>query len=394
MTTLAPQPKEVDEDEVGNDSTPDTEPPRSSGTVRRGLRAGGELAAKALRGGRAGAVRLYEQGESWILDAKRASYGIAVTRMLLGGAILGVLLTNFSTRFYTFGAGMAWSGQLQYPNSAFTQMWPFGMYLHAASDPALATVLYLLAILLAVLFILGYRARIVSIGLFVMWVAIVESNTYVNDQSDNLIRIALIVMFFTAPSERWSLDSLRRRRFSGRVRTRWGKTWFARWWMYERVLPEWLTNILHNFAIIALACQVSFIYVSGGFYKAGGAPWSGGTAIYDPLHVAQFAPWPELSNLVTSWGPGVAFATVLTLLVQTSFPLLLLRRGTRILALIVMLCFHLGIALLMGLPWFSLSMIAIDAIFIRDVTWRHLSSSVSAAWRSQKKAPTAKADAA
>ncbi|MGW9157082.1 HTTM domain-containing protein [Microbacterium sp. NPDC055665] len=332
---------------------------------------------------REGVGNLWQAGESWILDGKRASYGIAVTRMLLGGAVLGVLLTNFSTRFYTFGAGMAWTGQLEYPGSEFMNIWPFGLFLQAASTPVISTLLYLAAIAFAVLFIIGYRTRLASIGLFVMWIAIIESNTYVNDQSDNLIRIALIVMFFAAPSTRWSLDALRRRRRAGRVPGGWGRTWLVRWWRFEPVLPEWFTNSLHNFAIIALACQVSFIYVSGGLYKAGGGPWSGGTAIYDPLHVAQFAPWPELSELVTAWGPGVAFATVLTLLVQTTFPLLLLRRGTRIFALVVMLCFHLGIALLMGLPWFSLAMIAIDAIFIRDVTWRHLSQTLGTAWRRQ-----------
>ena len=39
-------------------------------------------------------------------------------------------------------------------------------------------------------------------------------------------------------------------------------------------------------------------------------------------------------------------------------------------ALVGILSFHLGIALLMGLPWFSLTMIAVDAIFIKDRSLR------------------------
>lgn len=354
----------------------------------------GRLIADLVRRGARGACALlkslYLQGETWILDDKRASYGIAVTRILLGTMMLGLMLTNFSTRFYTWGAGMAWSGQFAFPANDFMKLWPFTMFHDQAQNPFLFTVLYLIAIALAVSFAIGYRTRLSQFFLFFFWVAMVESNSNVNDQSDNLTRIALMVMFFAAPGDRWSIDARRRRRADEKAERDGTHAGFlVRWWRFQRVIPEQYTNILHNFAIIALACQVSFIYVSGGLYKAGGAPWSGGTAIYDPIHVTQFGPWPELSDFVTAWGPGVAFATVLTLMVQVSFPLLLMRRGTRIFALIVMLSFHIGIAVLMGLPWFSLAMIAIDAIFIRDLTYRELSGGLVKAWKRSRGRPDA-----
>src|SRR5690606_11896248 len=43
--------------------------------------------------------------------------------------------------------------------------------------------------------------------------------------------------------------------------------------------------------------------------------------------------------------------------------------------------FHIGIAVLMGLPWFSLAMIAVDAVFVRDSTWRGLGERLVRAWR-------------
>lgn len=305
-------------------------------------------------------LAIVSQGESWLLDGKRAGYGLAVARILLGVMMLGMLATNFSTRLYVFGAGAAWTGELDYPTSDFSKMG--GVAAVANNDVAL-TVVYLLLAVCVVLFIIGYRTRLVMVPLFIMWVGLIEIDTYVNDQSDNLSRIALILMMFAAPSEHLSLDARRRKR------TQPSKNVIVSWWRFQQVLPGWLTSLLHNLAIVALATQLFFVYVSGAFYKAGGAPWSGGTAIYDPIHVKQFGPWPELSDLVTAWGPGVAIATYLTLLVQVSFPLLLLRRGTRIFGLVTILAFHIGIAVLMGLPWFSLSMIALDSIFIRDGTW-------------------------
>jgi hypothetical protein len=315
------------------------------------------------------------QGENWLLDGKRASYGLAITRILLGTMIVGWLATNFGTRLYTFGAGAAWTGQLDYPTSDFSKIPVIDAFYQVSTNDFAFTALYLVLAVCAVLFIIGYRTRLVMIPLFILWVGLVEINTYVNDQSDNLTRIALIAMFFAAPSQQWSMDARRRRRFAGT-----GGSWVKRMWHSQPVLPSWATSLSHNLAICVLACQISFIYVSGALYKAGGNPWSGGWAIYDPIHVKQFGPWPELSSLVTTWGPGVAFATSLTILVQVTFPLLLLRRGTRILGLLVILAFHLGIAVLMGLPWFSLSMIALDSIFIRDRTWISMGRRLREAW--------------
>lgn len=48
----------------------------------------------------------------------------------------------------------------------------------------------------------------------------------------------------------------------------------------------------------------------------------------------------------------------------------------------------------MGLPWFSLTMIAIDAIFISDRTWKRVSGSIRDKWRSTKLDPPADKDSA
>ncbi len=59
---------------------------------------------------------------------------------------------------------------------------------------------------------------------------------------------------------------------------------------------------------------------------------------------------------------------------------MLFNRYTRIIGLLGILSFHLGIALLMGLPWFSLTMIAVDAIFIRDHSFEKLNGALKRWW--------------
>src|SRR5699024_8302924 len=83
---------------------------------------------------------------------------------------------------------------------------------------------------------------------------------------------------------------------------------------------------------------------SGGLYKAGGTAWQHGFAVYNPLHTQQFGTWPVLSDLVTAWGPMVVAISWGSILFQCALPFMLVNRYTRIVALLGILCFHLGIA--------------------------------------------------
>lgn len=304
--------------------------------------------------------------ERWLFAGKKALYGLAVTRIIFGVAMLGLMLANFSTRLYTFGSGSAWNGELASPASDFPKIWLFSLFHLVAGSDFWFTFFYVLLMALIVAFTLGWRFRVVHPFVFVGWVSFIEMNEMVGDQSDNLQRIALLLFFFADPAARWSLDA-RRRATEGE-------------WFEEGTSLSQIGTVLHNLALVALVMQLAFVYVSGGLYKAQGNPWSGGWAVYDPLHTARFGTWPELSDLATAWGPAVAAASWGSVLLQIGFPLLLLVRPTRLVALAGILTFHLAIAVLMGLPWFSLTMIAVDAVFIRDRSWQRLAESLKRRW--------------
>lgn len=298
-------------------------------------------------------------GEAWLLDSKKSLYGLAVTRILLGVTGVGLLLTNFSTRLYTFGSGSAWNGEAQEPVSDFPKIWIFSLFDSVRLDDTMFTLCYLMLLALAVAFTIGWRTKVVLPIFFVLWVSFIEMTDAVGDQGDNMYRIALLLLLFADPAARWSVDARRRRRAGD-----------------PTVLPREISNLLHNLALIALTAQVCFVYVSGGLYKAAGEPWSGGYAVYAPLMTERFGTWPFLSELVTAWGPAVVMASWGSILLQIAFPFMLLTRPTRVVALIGIMSFHIGIGVLMGLPWFSLAMIGIDFIFIRDRTWRAVADRV------------------
>lgn len=315
--------------------------------------------------------------EHWLTDAKRARYGIAVTRMLLGATGIGLLLTNFSTRLYTFGSGVAWSGETAEPSSLLPRVWLFSLFHRIQLNDAAFTAGYLILLLLAVAVLLGWRTRFTLPVFFVAWVSFIELNDAASDQGDNMFRMALLSLIFADSASRWSLDARRR----ARVEVDPARNLLVRVWQGERLLPEWLTTISHNLVLVSMTLHVCMVYASGALYKAGGAAWQQGYAIYSPLHVERFGPWPELSGLLTTWAPAVTVISWSSIIIQMCFPMMLLNRISRVIGLFGILSFHLGIAVLMGLPWFSLAMIAIDSIFIRDVTWRRMAAFVKRSWR-------------
>lgn len=312
-------------------------------------------------------VQLVRWGENWLFVSKKATYGLAVTRMVFGVTAFTLLCANFSTRLYTFGSGSAWNGEMAHPISDFSQMWLFSLFNRVAGNDVLFTLLYVVLMLLAVLFTLGWRFRVVLPVFFVLWISFIEMNDMVGDQGDNMFRIALILLFFADPAKRWSLDARRRAAHET----------FA-----LGSPPNQVGTALHNLSLVALTAQVGFVYASGGLYKAGGDPWAHGWAVYDPLQTARFGTWPVLSDFVTAWGPMVALATWGSVVMQVAFLFMLLSRPTRVIGLIAILSFHIAIGVLMGLPWFSLTMIAIDAIFISDRSWARSIHSVRGLWLS------------
>lgn len=296
----------------------------------------------------------------WFLDAKRAERGIAAARILVGISLLGIMVTNFGVRHALWGPASTWIEPVRVDDT-------FGRLhlIFAGSDPTWFTVRYLVLMAIAVALILGWRTRLMTALLIVGIAALTERNGLVGDQGDNIARIGLIFMLFMNTAEHWSLDASRRRRVlaeepaSTAQRLRSGLP----------VLPVWFTNVFHNAALMALALQLFILYTASALYKVQGGLWQGGTALYYPLSLHEYAVFPWLNQLLTTNAVMVTLATYFAVYIQLFFAVGLLHRITRRIALLGVIAMHIGIAVLMGLPWFSLSMIAFDAIFVSTATF-------------------------
>ncbi|MFF3174106.1 HTTM domain-containing protein [Streptomyces sp. NPDC057900] len=147
------------------------------------------------------------------------------------------------------------------------------------------------------------------------------------------------------------------------------------WWAVNRYAPhseprtllDVIANLAHNATLVVIMAEVCLIYSTAGWYKIQGSRWQDGTALYFPLQLNYFTPWPALSDLLASSGVMVMVLTYATVIVQVAFPFTLFNRRVKNVLLVVMIGEHAGIALLLGLPFFSMAMIAADAVFLPTV---------------------------
>lgn len=317
----------------------------------------------ALQSARGYFSDLRRTGEDWFTGDQRALRGLAFSRILVATAVLGLLLTNFRHRHVLWGPASTWIDP--YRDSV---SWGMLDTVFADTNPTVFTLKYLALIAVAVAVLLGWRTRLATLLLVIGLTALVERNGLVGDQGDNIARIGLTLMVFMNTSAYWSLDARRRQR-TAHLRS---AKLVDRVVLGHRVLPAWLANPLHNAALVALAIQLFILYTASALFKVQGSYWQDGTALYWPLQLPEYSVFPPLNEVLTHNAVLVTLGTYFAVYIQLFFAVGLLHPVTRRVALLGVVAMHVGIAVLMGLPWFSLAMIAFDGIFVSTRTYRAL----------------------
>ena len=291
------------------------------------------------------------RGFEWVLGGYRSAHGMAVLRILLGVCILGSLASTFADRHYVWGRGARWLAPLVLDDGYAFPFTVFGL----GDSSTVFTLKYVALMVIAVALVAGWRSRFVLPLAVIGWTSLIRLDPMAFDAGDRIIQIVGLYACFADTSRRWSLDARRRqRRGAGPV---------------ERRVPAWMPIAFHNTAVLAIAAQVFVIYLVSSLTKIRGPLWQNGTAIYYPLHLERYEVWPWLSDQLTRSSWSVTIVSYLAVFSQLFFPLMLLRRGTRIVAILTVTVMHLGIAVTMGLPWFSLAMVAADMVLVSDATW-------------------------
>ncbi|MET8943271.1 HTTM domain-containing protein [Streptomyces sp. NPDC004542] len=348
------------------------------------------------------------RGVARVTESALGPYQSAVVRIGSAGTWLLFLLREFPHREQLYGPDGPWSWalarRLTSDNGAFSAlMWTDGRAWFEA--------FYVLAVVASALLLLGWRTRTASVLFMVGVLSLQNRSIFVGDGGDNVLHLMSIYLVFTRCGQVWSLDARRAGREAAarargeRVTDRvgpllWGvlglvlagvtvtgrlhgglfvpvllwTVWLAQglWWAVgrrarsaePRILLDVVANVVHNGALVVIMAEACLIYATAGWYKIQGSRWQDGTAVYYPLHLDSFSPWPALADLLSAGGTLVMLMTYGTVVAQVAFPFTLFNRRVKNVLLAVMMTEHAVIAVVLGLPFFSLAMIAADSVFL------------------------------
>ncbi|GAA4656982.1 HTTM domain-containing protein [Streptomyces chumphonensis] len=331
-------------------------------------------------------------------------YQTAIVRIGFAATWLFFLLREIPHRHELYGPDSPWSFTLAErligDNDAFTVLlWSDGTLWFEA--------VYLFAVAASAGLLLGWRTRTMSVFFMIGVLSLQNRSVFMGDGGDNVIHLMAMYLVLTRCGQVWSLDARRARRRPqpdrgadptgvvlaaltgvalvtclglGLLAPGWAVVflllWAAQtaWWVVRRYAPgaprttlDALANLVHNGALLVIIAEVCLIYATAGWYKVQGSRWQDGTAVYYPMHLDYFSPWPALSEALGSHGTMIMLITYGTVIVQVAFPFTLFNRRVKNVLLAVMIVEHLSIAVLLGLPFFSMAMIAADAVFLPTV---------------------------
>ncbi|MEV6120317.1 HTTM domain-containing protein [Streptomyces sp. NPDC052077] len=340
----------------------------------------------------------------------------AVIRIGFSLTWLLFLLREIPHRHELYGPDGPWSHELAQrliaENGAFTVlMWSDGRFWFEA--------VYALSVLASVGLLLGWRTRTLSVLFMVGVLSLQNRSIFMGDGGDNVLHLMSVYLVLTRCGRVWSLDARRERReAAARARGEWPvdrtgpalwgvlgavlvaasplggmdgdrvipvllwAVWLgtALWWWAghrardggARALLDVLANILHNAGLVVIMAEACLVYATAGWYKIQGSRWQDGTAVHYPLQLQYFSPWPALSEALAASGTMVLLMTYGTVAVQVAFPFTLFNRRLKNVLLAAMIAEHAAIAVMLGLPFFSLAMIAADAVFLPTSFLRRL----------------------
>ncbi|MFF1304564.1 HTTM domain-containing protein [Streptomyces sp. NPDC058307] len=355
-------------------------------------------------------------GIARVTEAALGPYQSAMVRIGFSATWLLFLLRELPHRQELYGPDGPWSwnlaDQLISLNGAFTAlMWSDGQFWFET--------VYVLAVLSSLLLLLGWRTRAMSVLFMVGVLSLQNRSIFMGDGGDNVLHLMCIYLVFTRCGQVWSLDERRARRtrearargehvvdrvgpalwgvlglvlvsaaFLDRLNGDWvvpallWALWLAQalWWAVgrfsrsgqSRIMLDVVANIVHNGALLVIMAEACLIYATAGWYKIQGSRWQDGTAVYYPLHLESFSPWPALADLLSANGVMVMLVTYGTVAVQVAFPFTLFNRRVKNVLLAAMITEHAVIAVVLGLPFFSLAMIAADSVFLPTSFLRRL----------------------
>ena len=202
--------------------------------------------------------------------------------------------------------------------------------------------LWCLGFISAICFTVGYKTRIFTIVLYVLYTSMINRNYFIVYGEDNLIRMLLFYSCFAPLCCRFSIDSYLNKKIKSKTPEIW---------------PIRLIQI-----------NIVLVYLFSAPYKLlYDLSWVNGEAIYWTVTSNNWSRFPFPDLFYQCGGLLSKMVTYGALLIEFSFPVLVWFRKTRLLALVLISALHIGIGILIpNVTFFTTCMLCSFWVFVPE----------------------------
>jgi hypothetical protein len=279
----------------------------------------------------------------WLAHERRL-VGASLLRIGLAAVLLYQLLGHWTQREFL------WGPRGVYPIALFRRELAsaLGPSFFAVESELLFHAVYAAAVLVAVLYLVGWQTRVLGIWVYAVVWSLVKRNPMLATGGDTLLLVMLPFVLLMNTAAYFSADS--RCRAPGRE-------------LPPPARP--FATLVHNVALCCVLVQLSLFYGFAGVYKLFGDTWRDGTAVYYALRLPEFMP-PAVGARSYLDATVVHILTYATLAFELSFPVLMWSRRTRSIVAVQAVVFHAFIGLAMGLAVFAAQALIFQLVLFDD----------------------------
>lgn len=275
-----------------------------------------------------------------LTSRKRAVAALGLLRSVVGLLGVAYYIGLYGKRYFLLGNDGVFGQDATMSNATTAGTW--SLY-RMQDDLWWFDCIFYAGLACALLTFLGIGGRLIlALHYAFLWSTYMQ-NPFLLDGGDNIIMIIVPFLLLTRCYQSFSLLNILRVREAPRNGS--------------------LAIGFHNCGALLIMVQICIVYLMAGLYKVQGQLWQDGTALYYILRTPEFN-FPAVTPLLFHFDILLVVGAYLTVLWSIFFPIMVVFKRGRKVAVFGMMLFHMGIAILMGLTSFALIMIAVDLLFV------------------------------